>query len=75
MREIIGADSLAFLSIDGMYRAMGEPGRDPVQSEIRGPLLHRRLSDPPHRPDPARAAAAAIVAAGGGERRRAVLVA
>jgi len=29
MREIIGADSLAFLSIDGMYRAMGEPGRDP----------------------------------------------
>ena len=30
MREIIGADSLAFLSIDGMYRAMGFPGRDPV---------------------------------------------
>jgi amidophosphoribosyltransferase len=30
MREIIGADSLAFLSIDGMYRAMGEPGRDPA---------------------------------------------
>src|ERR1700759_979903 len=29
MRDIIGADSLAFLSIDGMYRAMGEPGRDP----------------------------------------------
>ncbi|MGH6716299.1 MAG: amidophosphoribosyltransferase [Bradyrhizobium sp.] len=29
MREIIGADSLAFLSIDGMYRAMGYPGRDP----------------------------------------------
>ncbi|MFX7973101.1 amidophosphoribosyltransferase, partial [Acinetobacter baumannii] len=23
MRDIIGADSLAFLSIDGMYRAMG----------------------------------------------------
>src|SRR5690349_13496082 len=30
MREIIGADSLAFLSIDGMYRAMGFPGRDPA---------------------------------------------
>jgi amidophosphoribosyltransferase len=30
MRQIIGADSLAFLSIDGMYRAMGEPGRDPA---------------------------------------------
>jgi amidophosphoribosyltransferase len=30
MREIIGADSLAFLSIDGMYRAMGYPdGPDP----------------------------------------------
>src|SRR6202012_5896790 len=28
MREIIGADSLAFLSIDGVYRAMGYPGRD-----------------------------------------------
>ena len=30
MREIIGADSLAFLSIDGMYRAMGYEGRDPA---------------------------------------------
>ncbi|UFZ05239.1 amidophosphoribosyltransferase [Bradyrhizobium ontarionense] len=30
MRELIGADSLAFLSIDGMYRAMGEAGRDPA---------------------------------------------
>jgi amidophosphoribosyltransferase len=29
MREIIGADSLAFLSVDGMYRAMGFAGRDP----------------------------------------------
>ena len=30
MRELIGADSLAFLSIDCMYRAMGEPARDPA---------------------------------------------
>jgi amidophosphoribosyltransferase len=30
MRELIGADSLAFLSVDGIYRAMGEPGRDPA---------------------------------------------
>jgi amidophosphoribosyltransferase len=30
MRELIGADSLAFLSVDGMYRAMGYPGRDPA---------------------------------------------
>jgi amidophosphoribosyltransferase len=28
MAELIGVDSLAFLSIDGLYRAMGEPGRD-----------------------------------------------
>jgi amidophosphoribosyltransferase len=28
MARFIGADSLAFLSIDGLYRAMGEPGRD-----------------------------------------------
>jgi amidophosphoribosyltransferase len=34
MRELIGADSLAFLSIDGMYRAMGEPGRDPVNPKF-----------------------------------------
>src|SRR5262249_40566114 len=30
MRGLIGADSLAFLSIDGMYRAMGYPRRDPL---------------------------------------------
>jgi amidophosphoribosyltransferase len=28
MRKFIGADSLAFLSVDGIYRAMGEKGRD-----------------------------------------------
>src|SRR6266446_3093872 len=28
MIELIGVDSLAFLSIDGLYRAMGEAGRD-----------------------------------------------
>src|ERR1700761_5312078 len=30
MAELIGADSLAFISIDGLYRALGHPGRDPV---------------------------------------------
>ena len=30
MARIIGVDSLAFLSIDGLYRAMGETGRDPA---------------------------------------------
>jgi amidophosphoribosyltransferase len=34
MRQIVGADSLAFLSIDGLYRAMGEPGRDPAQPKF-----------------------------------------
>ena len=32
MRDFIGADSLHFISFDGLYRAMGEPGRDPARS-------------------------------------------
>lgn len=28
MAKFIGVDSLAFISIDGLYRAMGKPGRD-----------------------------------------------
>jgi amidophosphoribosyltransferase len=31
MARIIGADSLAFISIDGLYRALGKPGRDAGQ--------------------------------------------
>jgi amidophosphoribosyltransferase len=34
MRAIIGADTLAFLSVDGIYRAMGEPGRDPARPKF-----------------------------------------
>ena len=34
MRELIGADSLAFLSVDGIYRSMGEPGRDPAHPKF-----------------------------------------
>ena len=34
MRAYIGADSLAFLSVDGIYRAMGEPGRDHAQPQF-----------------------------------------
>jgi amidophosphoribosyltransferase len=30
MARIIGVDSLAFLSIDGLYRAVGESGRGPA---------------------------------------------
>ncbi len=29
MAEHIGVDSLAFVSMDGLYRAVGETGRDP----------------------------------------------
>ncbi len=29
MAGLIGADSLAFISLDGLYRALGRPGRDP----------------------------------------------
>ena len=34
MREFIGADSLAFLSVEGIYRAMGEERRDPVRPQF-----------------------------------------
>jgi amidophosphoribosyltransferase len=34
MRAYIGADSLAFLSVDGLYRAMGEGRRDPNQPQF-----------------------------------------
>jgi amidophosphoribosyltransferase len=34
MAELIGVDSLAFISIDGLYRAMGQPGRDPGQPKF-----------------------------------------
>jgi amidophosphoribosyltransferase len=31
MARIIGADSLAFISLDGLYRALGKPGRDATE--------------------------------------------
>ena len=34
MRAFIGADSLAFLSVDGIYRAMGYEKRDPVRPQF-----------------------------------------
>jgi amidophosphoribosyltransferase len=34
MAEHIGVDSLAFVSMDGLYRAMGEPGRDPERPQF-----------------------------------------
>ncbi len=34
MRQFIGADSLAYLSVDGIYRAMGEPKRNPDRPQF-----------------------------------------
>ncbi|MBV9591722.1 MAG: amidophosphoribosyltransferase [Hyphomicrobiales bacterium] len=34
MRQYIGCDSLAFLSIEGLYRAMGEKARDPRRPQF-----------------------------------------
>ncbi len=45
MRRVIGADSLAFLSIEGLYRAMGEETRDRPARNSR-PLLHRDYPTP-----------------------------
>jgi amidophosphoribosyltransferase len=34
MRELIGCDSLAFLSIYGIYRALGEESRNPLRPQF-----------------------------------------
>ena len=34
MRQMIGADSLAFLSVSGIYRAMGCDARDPIRPQF-----------------------------------------
>jgi amidophosphoribosyltransferase len=34
MRAYIGCDTLAFLSVDGIYRAMGEPGRNAARPQF-----------------------------------------
>ena len=34
MRDFIGVSSLAFLSVDGIYRSVGYPGRDPVRPQF-----------------------------------------
>jgi amidophosphoribosyltransferase len=58
MRKFIGADSLAFLSVDGIYRAMGHERRDPVRpqftdhcftGEYPTPLTDQSASEAPPR--------------------------
>ena len=34
IQDYLGVDSLAFLSIDGLYRALGEPGRDDADPQF-----------------------------------------
>jgi amidophosphoribosyltransferase len=55
IRAIIGADSLAFLSVEGIYRAMGVEKRDPVRPQFTDhcftgdyptPLTDRAAQDP-----------------------------
>ena len=50
MRAFMGADSLAFLSVAGIYRAMGFARARPPAAAVHRSLLHRRLPDPAHRP-------------------------
>ena len=45
---------LAFLSIDGMYRAMGEPGRDPRRPKFSDHCFTGAYPTPPHRQHPGR---------------------
>ena len=56
MAHSIGVDSLAFLTIDGLYRAMGEPGRDPARprycdacfsGDYPIPLSDQQVGEPP----------------------------
>jgi len=58
MRQFIGADSLAFLSVDGIYRAMGEKGRNAARpqftdhcftGEYPTPLTDRMAQEAPPR--------------------------
>ena len=53
----VGADSLGYISLEGMIEATGQPTRVAVQG-----LLHRRVPDPAPRREPARQAPARGVA-------------
>ena len=67
MRQFIGADSLAFLSVDGIYRAMGDERRDPVRPQFTDHCFTGDYPTPLTDRDRARSLAAAALAAGRGE--------
>ena len=50
MREFIKVDSLAFLSYDGLYRALGESRAGRRRAAVLRRVLHRRLPDAADRP-------------------------
>ncbi len=67
MREFIGADSLAFLSVDGIYRAMGYEGRDAARPQFTDHCFTGDYPTGLTDVDGQEASPAAIVAAGGGD--------
>ena len=50
MRAFIGADSLAFLSVEGIYRAMGYERRDPVRPQFTDHCFTGDYPTAAHRP-------------------------
>ena len=70
MRRFIGADSLAFLSVEGIYRAMGYEQRDPVRPQFTDHCFTGDYPTPLTDQTGARSIAAAIVAARRGELTR-----
>ena len=64
MRRFIGADSLAFVSIDGLYRAVGEPERNDSEPQFCDACFSGEYPIEPHRRN-RRPQGRAIVAAGG----------
>ena len=70
MREFIGADSLAFLSVDGIYRAMGYERRDPERPQFTDHCFTGDYPTPLTDRAAQRSLAAAAVAAGRGELKR-----
>ena len=50
MMRLIGVDSLAYLTLDGLYRALGERGRDEGAPRYCDACFFRPLPDPAGRP-------------------------
>ncbi len=67
MRKFIGADSLAFLSIEGIYRAMGYEQRDPLRPQFTDHCFTGDYPTVTDRPDRSACRAAAAFPAGGSE--------